>query len=99
MSDKTRPDIAFDVCQLGSDFKYSDDKDIKYANKIIPHLKQEPVQITYQTLGIECNLELSIFADVSYGNLSDGERQLGYLIVLVGDDGKFSLLNWQLIKN
>ena len=37
----------------------------------------------------------SIFADASDSNLSDGGNQLGYLIMLVGDDGKFSLLNWQ----
>ena len=49
----------------------------------------------YQNLGNECNLKLSIFADVSHGNLSDGGSQSGYLIMLVGDDGKCSLLNWQ----
>ena len=43
MSGQARPDIAFDVCQLGTNFKYSDDKDITYANRIIAHLKQEPV--------------------------------------------------------
>ena len=69
MSGQTRPDIAFDFCQLGTNFKYSDDKDIKCANKIIAHLKQEPVQITYQNLGNECNLKLSIFADASHGSL------------------------------
>ena len=63
MSGQTRLDIAFDVCQLDTNFKYSDDKDIKYANKIIAHLKQEPVQIVHQTLGNECNLKLSIFAE------------------------------------
>lgn len=30
MSDQTRPDIAYDVCQLATKFKYSDDKNIKY---------------------------------------------------------------------
>ena len=63
MSGQTRLDIAFDVCQLDTNFKYSDDKDIKYANKIIAHLKQEPLQIVHQTLGNECNLKLSIFAE------------------------------------
>ena len=63
MSGQTRLDIAFDVCQLDINFKYSDDKDIKYTNKIIAHLKQEPLQIVYQTLGNECNLKLLIFAE------------------------------------
>ena len=92
---KKRPYIAFDICQLGANFKYSEDKDFKYAYKIIAYLTQEPVQIMYQNLGNECNLKLSIFADVSHGNLSDGGSQSGYLIMLVGDDGKCSLLNWQ----
>ena len=95
MSGQKRPDIASDVCQLGTNFKYSEDKDIKYAYKIIAYLKQEPVQIMYQNLGNEYNLKLSIFADASHGNLSDGGSQSGYLIMLVGDDGKCSLLNWQ----
>ena len=95
MGGQTRPDIAFDVCQLGTNFKYSDDKDVKYVNKIIAHLKQEPVQITYENLGNECNLKLSIFEDAPHGNLSDRGSQLGYLIMLVGDDGKCSFLNWQ----
>ena len=73
MSGQTRSDIAFNVCQLVTNFKYSDDKYIKYANEIIAHLKQESVQITYQNLGNECNLKLSLFADASHGNLSDGE--------------------------
>ena len=51
MSDNTMPDIAFDVCQFGTNFKYSDDRDIKYANKIIAHLKQEQVQNDAPKLG------------------------------------------------
>ena len=37
MSGQTRADIAFDVCHLGTNLKYPDDKDIKYDNKIIAH--------------------------------------------------------------
>ena len=79
MSGQTRPDIAFDVCQLGTNYKNCDGQDIKYANKITTHIKQDPVQITYQHLG----------------NLVDGGSQLGYLILLVGNNGKCSLINWQ----
>ena len=75
-SGQTRPDIPFDVCQLGTNFKYFDDKDIKYGNKIVAHLKQEPAQIRHQNLGNECNLKLSVFADASHGNLKDGGRSI-----------------------
>ena len=60
MIDQTRPDIAFDLCQLVTNFKYPDNKDIKYDSNIIAHLKKQPVQITYQNLGNECNLKLDI---------------------------------------
>ena len=46
MSGERKLYVAFDACQLGISFKYSDDEDIRYVNKIISHLKQEPVQIT-----------------------------------------------------
>lgn len=95
MSGQTRPDIAFDVCQLGTNFKNCDGQDIKYANKITTHIKQDPVQITYQHLGNDDDLKILIFADASHGNLVDGGSQLGYLILLVGNNGKCSLINWQ----
>ena len=94
MSGQTRPDIAFDVCQLGTNFKNCDGQDIKYANKITTHIKQDPVQITYQHLGND-DLKILIFADASHRNLVDGGSQLGYLILLVGNNGKCSLINWQ----
>ena len=51
ISSQTRPDIAFDVCQLGTNFKNSGEQDLKYANKVLAHLKQDPVQIEYKQLG------------------------------------------------
>ena len=95
MSTQTRPDVAFDVCQLGTNFKSSGENDIKYANKVIAHLKQDPVCIKYKHLGKEEELKIIIFADASHGNLPDGGSQLGYLIFLAGENGKASLINWQ----
>ena len=36
-----------------------------------------------------------MYADASHGNLPDGGSQLGYLIFLVGENKKCSILNWQ----
>ena len=88
MSGQTRPGIAFDVCQLGTNFKNCDGQDTKYANKITTHIEPDPVQITYQHLGNDDNLKILIFADASHGNLVDAGSQLGYLILLVGNNGK-----------
>ena len=51
MSSQTRPEFAFDVCQLGTNFKNSGEQDVKYANKVITHLKHDPAQIIYKQLG------------------------------------------------
>ena len=95
ISSQTRPDIAFDVCQLGTNFKNSGEKEIKYANKVLTHLKQDSVQIKYKYLGKNDDLKLVIYADASHGNLCDGGSQSGYLIFLVGENRKSSLINWQ----
>lgn len=36
-----------------------------------------------------------VFSDASFGNLQDGGTQGGHLIVLMGENGKFSPLSWQ----
>ncbi len=36
-----------------------------------------------------------VYSDASFGNISDGGTQGGHLIVLMGENGKFSPLPWQ----
>ena len=77
---QTRPDICFDVCHLVSNLKNSTLDDIKHLNKVISHLKQSNVSVTFQNLGEVSNLKLVIYADAAYGNLVNGASQEGYLI-------------------
>ena len=93
MCSQTKPDIAFDICQLGTNLKNSGEQDAKYPNKVIMHLKQNPAQIIYKQPGKDQNLKLLVYADVSHGNLPDGGSQLGYLIFSVAENKKFSILN------
>ena len=88
MSSKTRPDIVFDVCQLGTNFKNSGEQDIKYANKAITHLKQDPAQIIHKQLSKDENLKFVVYADASHRNLPDGGSQLRYLVFLVRENKK-----------
>ena len=94
MSSQARPHIVFDVCQLGINFKNSGEQDVKYANTVTTHLKQDPVQTLYKQLRNDENLILVVYADASHGNLPNGGSQLGYLIFLVGENKKCSILNW-----
>ena len=95
ISSQTRPDTCFDVCHLASNLKNSTLDDIKHLNKVISHLKQSIVSLTFQNLGEVSNLKLVIYADAAHGNLVNGASQEGYLVFLVGENRKCILLNWQ----
>ena len=92
---QTRPDICFDVCHLASNLKNSTLDDIKHLNKVISHLKQSNVSLTFQNLGEVSDLKLVIYADAAHRNLVNDASQEGYLIFLVGENRKCILLNWQ----
>ena len=93
MSCQTRPDIAFDVCQLGTNIKNSGEQDVKYANKVITYLKHDPAQIIYKQLGKDENSKLVMYANGSHGNLPDGGSQFGHSTFLAGENIKCSVLN------
>ena len=40
--------------------------------------------------------KISCDADASHGNLTDEGSHLGYLVFLVGENKKYSILNWQV---
>ena len=95
-SDQTRPNISLNVCHLASNLKNSTLADIKHLNKVISHLKQSNISLTFQYLGETSKLKLVIYADAAHGILENGVSQKGYLILLVAENGKCILLNWQL---
>ena len=49
---------------------------MKYANKVITHLIQDPAQIIRKQLGKDKNLKFVVYANTSYGNLPDEGGQL-----------------------
>lgn len=65
------------------------------ANKLIRKLKSEEVTLRFQYLGKQSSLKLVVFSDSSMGNLPDGGTQGGHLIILMGEDGRFSPICWQ----
>ena len=95
ISGQTRPDIISDNCHLASNLKNSTLADTKHLNKVISHLKQSNISLTFWYLGEISKLKLVIYADVAHGNLANGATQEDYLIFLVAENGKRILLNWQ----
>ncbi|VDI53393.1 Hypothetical predicted protein [Mytilus galloprovincialis] len=93
---QTRPDIAFDVAAISSKIKSSTIEDLKKVNKIIRKVQNDPVSLQFQNLGH--NVKFILFSDASFGNLPDGGSQGGYVVLLMGDDGKVNPITWQSKK-
>ena len=91
VSSQTRPDVSFHVSNLASSIKNATEKIFRYALKIVKQLQNNNVIILEKNE----NLRIAVYVDASLANLSNGGSQEGYLIFLVGENRKCSLLNWQ----
>ena len=53
---QTRPDISFEVCQLATNIKNSDELSMKNVNKLFSNMKQNECKLIYQKLGNDNDL-------------------------------------------
>jgi len=90
---QSRPDVMFDACNLASSIKKATVQSLIDTNKVVRKLKAEKLRLQFQYLG-EKDLEIVVFSDSSLGNLPDGGTQGGHLILLVGENGRFSPISW-----
>lgn len=91
-----RPDAAFENCILSNNLKNATIADFSKGKKLLKKLKQDELSMSY--LPIVNNFrdcKIIIFVDASFGNLVSGGSQGGYLIFLVGKDGRCCLIAWQ----
>ena len=93
LSKQSRPDIAFDVTMLASRLHVSTVEDIIKLNKVIRKVQAENVSLNFYDLGKE--VELLLFSDASYGNLTNDGSQGGHTIFLKGSNGKINPVTWQ----
>jgi len=94
----TRPDVAFDVCELGVRLKEAEVADLLRLNKVIARLKSDQFKLFYPKLeGLE-QCRLDCYADASFANLSDCGSQGGFVIFLRDSAGKSSPIFWQSKK-
>ena len=95
LSTQTRPDIAFDVCDLCSRISCATVEDILCLNKVVKKLKSREVNLTFRKLTDLDTLSVHCFSDASFGNLVNGGSQGGY-VLFIGDgyDVK-NVVSWQ----
>ena len=85
---QTRPDIAFEVCQLSTKLKGTTVEDMKRANKCVNLLKPENVKKRFKNVGDLQKTHLAVFADASYGNLAGSASQEGFISFLTNGNGQ-----------
>ena len=92
ISSQSRPDIAFDVCQLSTKLNKATAEDFLYANKVVRKVKSQSITLKFGCL--QPPLKLSAFCDASFANLKDGGSQGGVIIFITDQHNNASPIYW-----
>ena len=99
LSTRTRPDLAFDTCILSNRLKDTSVNDLKIMNKVIKKVKgNSGTKLVYRPLKDIEQAELVTFSDASYGKLSDGGSQGGYIIFLRANTNSMNVISWKSVR-
>ena len=99
LSTQTRPDIAYDVCQLSNHLSDPNVADILTLNKMVKKLRSEhEIQMVYNPINLS-SMKLIVFSDSAYGNLPKNGSQCGYIIFLTDESEKYkNPVAWKSVK-
>ena len=98
LSTQTRPDVAFDVCELSTVVSKANVEDLLRANKVVKKVKQKRVTLQFKSLDCSDGYTLECYSDASFGNLPGGGSQGGFVIFLADSNGVKCPLTWQSKK-
>ena len=94
-SSQTRPDVAYEVCQMSNTGKNPTVRMISEANRAVSKLKKKNVSITFKKLGSPEDLKVEVYSDATHASLNDGASQGGFVIFLKGKGGKTVPMSWK----
>ncbi len=97
VTSQTRPDIAFDSCQVNNYGKEPTIRNVMEANKAIKKLKSDKVKLVYPSLGDPDQMKVVVYGDGSHNSLPNGASQGGKIVFLVGN-GRSAPISWQSKK-
>ena len=83
----TRPDIAFETCELGGIYTTAKVTDLLRLNKLVERLKNISVQLYFPRLPTLQNCTITCYTDASFRNLPNEGSQAGFIIFLESDAG------------
>ena len=94
----TRPDIAFETCQLSVYFNQATIADLIRLNKLVDRVKRECVNLFFPRIQSLEKCIIECYADASFGNLPEDKSQGGLIIFLRDKYGKRCPILWQSRK-
>jgi len=94
---QTRPDIAFDCCQIANAGKNASIGDLRYANKTINKLKTQDVKIVTPAFKEIEKSDIVCFSDATHASLRCGSSQ-GAHIIFLKENEKVIPIAWQSKK-
>ena len=94
----TRPDIAYEVCDLSTSYKTATVGDLLRMNKVIRLVKGEVMRLKFPRIHNLERCTIEVFSDASFGNLQ-GEGSQGAIIAFMKDErGERCPLYWHTRK-
>ena len=95
LSTQTRPDIAFETCELHVSLKSATINDLTRLNKLVNRVKSSPLDIGFPKLGSLEACHIEAYCDASYANVQNGKSQGGFIIFVMNQQGMRCPVYWQ----
>ena len=92
----SRPDFSFEVSEGGSHFQQASGEDMLRIIKMVKRMKKGGGKLKFQRVGE--NYFWEVYTDASYGNVGDGQSQIGYVISLTDNNGKRCPIHWKSVR-
>ena len=92
---QTRPDVAYETCQMANTGKNPTVRMLVDANRAVSKLKKNNVSITFKKIGAPSDLEVEVYTDATQASLNDGGSQGGHIVFLKGRSGGTVPMGWQ----
>ena len=94
----TRPDIAFETCELSVSFQKATIADLLKLNKLVDRAKREPLSLFFPRLESVEKGTIECYTDAAFANLPTGGSQGAFIIFLTDKRGKRCPILWQTRK-
>ena len=95
LATQTRPDIAFETCDLSVSLKKATVNELLRLNKLVCRVKNTPLKIVFPQMSSIESCRLVGYADASFANLCEGKSQGGFIVFLVDSCGNHCPIIWQ----